>query len=109
LITHGIARRAERIPALRGVPILRLLALGEVLLLAREHVIRLEPAERRRLVELVRIGRGRRRNLTPEQREELAALIEKAAPREFLGESLSRLSPIPLPRRVIQGRRRSRG
>jgi hypothetical protein len=88
--------------------VLRLLSLAEVLLLARQHVVRLEPEERRRLVELVRIGRGRRRNLTPQQREELAALVEKAAPREFLGEVARRLSPVPLPQRVIRGRRRAR-
>jgi hypothetical protein len=111
LLVRGIAHGAERIPALRKLPVLKLLALAEVLLLARQHVVRLEPYERRRLVELVRIGRGRPRNLTPEQREELATLVEKAAPREFLGEAVSRLSPVPLPRRIVQGRggRRRRG
>jgi hypothetical protein len=104
-LTRGLARGSERIPALRKVPVFRLLAAAEVLLLAREHVVRLEPAERRRLVELVRIGHGRRRNLTPQQRDELALLVEKAAPREFLGEAASRLSPVPLPQRLIRGRR----
>jgi hypothetical protein len=104
-ITRGIARGSERIPALRGLPVLRLLAVAEVLLLARQHVARLEPHERRRLVELVRIGRGRRRHLTPQQREELAALIEKAAPRQFVAEAVSRLSPVPLPQRLLRGRR----
>jgi hypothetical protein len=104
LITRGIARGAERIPGLRALPVVRLLAVAEVLLLARHHVLRLEPHERRRLVELVRIGRGRRRNLTPAQRDELAALVEKAAPREFLGQAVSRFSPVPLPRRIVYGR-----
>jgi hypothetical protein len=89
--------------------VFKLLAAAEVLLLARQHALRLEPEERRRLVELVRIGRGRRRNLTLEQREELAELVEKAAPREFLGEAASRLSPVPLPKRLIRGRRRPGG
>jgi hypothetical protein len=84
--------------------VVKLLAVGEVLLLAREHALRLEPDERRRLVALVRTGHGRRRNLTPEQQEELAGLVEKAAPREFLGDAVSRFSPVPLPRRIVYGR-----
>jgi hypothetical protein len=104
-LTRVVVRGSERIPALRAVPVFELLMAGEVLLLARQHALRLEPEERRRLVELVRIGHGRRRNLTPQQRDELAMLIEKAAPREFLGEAAIRLSPVPLPKRLVRGRR----
>ena len=107
-IEREIARRSERVPGLRALPVFKLLAAAEVLLLARQHALRLDPAERRRLVELVRIGHGRRRNLDPAQREELAALVEKAAPREFVGEVVTRFSPVPLPRRVVEGRRRRR-
>jgi hypothetical protein len=101
---RGIAHGSERIPGLRALPVVKLLALAEVLLLARQHALRLDPHERRRLVELVRTGRGRLRNLTPDQRDELATLVEKAAPREFLGEAVSRFSPVPLPRRIVYGR-----
>ncbi len=107
-LTRGLAHGAEHIPGLRRLPVLKLLLVGELLVLARQHVVRLEPQERHRLVELLRVGHGRRRNLDPEQREELAVLIEKAAPREFLGEAVSRLSPVPVPRRFVEGRRRSR-
>ena len=75
----------------------RLLVVGELLLLVREHVAKLEPAERARLVELVRLGRGRTRNLSQRERDELAALIAKAEPRAFLGRAAGRLSPFPLP------------
>jgi hypothetical protein len=102
---HALAHGSEHLPGLRRLPVLKLLAIAEVMLLAREHVTRLEPRERRRLVELVRTGRGRRRNLTPEQRAELARLIDKVEPRLFIGEAADRLSPVPLPRRVVRGRR----
>jgi hypothetical protein len=105
-LTRGIALGAQHVGPLRNLPVLRLLAVAEVILLARDHVTMLEPAERRRLVQLVRLGRGRRRNLTAEQREELEALVAKAQPRLFLGEAASRISPVPLPRRVVEGPRR---
>jgi hypothetical protein len=91
---------------LRRLPVLKLLAAGEMMLLARQHMIRLEPAERRRLMVLVRQGRGRARNLTPDQRDELARLVAKAEPRVFLAEAVDRFSPVPIPQRLVRGRRR---
>ena len=88
-----------RLSWLRRLPLVRLLAIGEVLVLVREHVTKLDPAERARLIELVRLGRGRRRNLNERERDELAALIAKAEPRAFLGKAAGKLSPIPLSRR----------
>jgi DNA-binding MarR family transcriptional regulator len=76
-----------------------------VVLLAKAHLDRLEPQERRRLVVLLREGRGRRARLAPRQRAELEELIAKAAPREFFGEAAQKLSPVPLPERVVRGRR----
>jgi hypothetical protein len=92
-------------PGLRRLPVAKLLAVGELVLLAREHVARLEPAERRRFLELMRHARGRPRNLALSEREELSALIAKANPRLFLGLVADKLSPVPLPRRVVRGRR----
>jgi hypothetical protein len=91
---------------LRGLPVVRLLAAAEVLMLVRQHLEQLEPAERRRLVDLVREGRGRRSNLTPEQRDELADLLAKAEPRRFLAEAANKFSPVRIPERLVQGRRR---
>ncbi len=82
---------------------LKLLAIGEIVLLAREHIERLEPHERRRLMELVRRGRGRPRNLNKGERVELAALIDKADARLFVGLAADKLSPVRLPRRVVRG------
>ena len=77
--------------AMKGVPVARLILLGELLLLAREHLQKLEPQERRRVVELVRRGHGRPRNLSDRERRELARLIQKAEPRIFMGTAARRL------------------
>jgi hypothetical protein len=104
LSTRLLVRGASRVPGLKRLPMFKILAIGEIALLAREHVSRLEPAERRRLVELVRKGRGRSTNLQPAEREELTALVAKAEPRRFAGLAADKLSPVPLPRRLINGR-----
>lgn len=106
LVTQAVGAAASRVPGLRRVPVLRLLAAAEVALLAREHVMRLSRHERRRLVELIRIGRGRRRNLSEAERDELAALIAKVEPRLLVGHAVQKLSPIPLPRRLVYGSRK---
>jgi hypothetical protein len=101
-----IANGARRVPGLKRLPVLKLLAIGEIALLARTHATKLEPAERRRLVELVRQGRGRPRRLSAPEREELSKLVAKAEPRLFAGEVADRLSPVPLPKRLVTGKRR---
>lgn len=85
----------------------KLLAIGEIALLARTHAIKLTPDERRRLVALVRHGRGRPSKLSAAEREELQALVAKAEPRLFAGAVADKLSPVPLPRRLREGKRRS--
>jgi hypothetical protein len=102
VLTHGVSR----VPGLRRIPIFKLLAIGEIALLARSHVQKLDPAERRRLVELMREGRGRSSNLAAAERDELAQLVAKAEPRLFAGMAADRLSPVPLPRRLVRGRKR---
>lgn len=103
-----LLRGAGRVPGLRRLPMFKLLAVAEIAMLAREHISRLTPDERHRLIELVRTGRGRTRNLSPDEREELTGLVAKADPRLFAGMAADKLSPVPLPRRVVQGRRRKR-
>jgi len=90
----------------RHLPAARLLVAAQMLMLAREHVTMLEPSERRRVIELVRRGHGRRGNLTDAERDELADLIAKTAPRQFVGTVAKRVSPLPLPNRLVYGRRR---
>lgn len=99
-------RVASRVPGVRRLPVLKLLAIGEVALLARDHIQKLTPPQRRRLVELLRIGRGRARNLSPAERDELAALVAAAEPRLFFGAAAQKLSPVPLPERFTHGPRR---
>lgn len=100
------ARVVSRLPGLRRLPVFRVLAIAEIAMLAQRHMSKLDAAERRRLVELVRIGRGRSRNLSGPEREELAALVAKAEPRLFAGLAADKLSPVPLPRRFVHGARR---
>jgi hypothetical protein len=106
-VTHSLLRATGRVPGLRRVPVVKLLAAAEVGLLARDHVKRLTGAERRRLVTLVRVGRGRRSRLTGAERRELEELLGKLEPRLLVGEAVDRLSPVPLPRRLVYGAGRS--
>lgn len=104
-ITRSLARASERVPGLRRIPIVKLLSAAELAIVAREHLSRLDPTERRRLVVLVREGRGRRARLNRSEQRELADLVAKLAPRELLGEAVDRLSPVPLPHRLVYGSR----
>jgi hypothetical protein len=75
---------------------MRLLAAAEVIVLAREHMNKLEPQERRRLVELVKRGRARPSNLSARERRELTALVAKAEPREFVSRAVEKIAGVPL-------------
>ncbi len=84
----------------------RLLSIAEVGLIARDHVLRLTPDERRLLLRLIRVARGRPSHLSRRERYELARLVAKLEPRLLAAEAVERLSPIPIPRRLILGRRK---
>jgi hypothetical protein len=102
-VHKAIAGGAGRVPGLRRLPVLKLLAVGEIALLARSHIRRLTPTERHRLIELMKKGRGRPKNLSSSEREELEGLIAKTEPRLFAGLAADKLSPLPLPRRLTHG------
>jgi hypothetical protein len=89
----------------RAIPMARLLAAAQVVMLARRHWHRLEPQERRRLLTLVRVARGRRGRLTAGERLELARLIAKADPKLFAGLVVQKFSPVPFPKRMVRGKR----
>jgi hypothetical protein len=101
IVNRTIAKATRSVPGLRRIPVLKLLAVAEVAMLARDHLGRLDQQERRRLVELVRLGRGRKRNLTPREREELADLVAKTELRLFVGNAAGKLSPVPIPPRLF--------
>jgi hypothetical protein len=103
LLNMTLGKASGRVPGLRHIPVVKLLAAAELALLARDHIGRLSPPERRRLIALVRVGRGRRSRLTDDERDELAGLLAKFQPRLLMGEAIDRLSPVPLPRRLVFG------
>jgi hypothetical protein len=88
------------------IPLARLVAAAQVAMLARRHWHQLDPAERRRLIVLVRQTHGRSRNLSASEKLELARLVAKADPRLFAGLVAQKFSPVPLPGRVVRGQRR---
>jgi hypothetical protein len=89
----------------KAIPMARLMAAAQVVMLARRHWHRLEPQERRRLLTLVRVAGGRRGRLTAGERLELLHLIAKADPRLFAGLVVEKFSPVRLPRRMVHGKR----
>lgn len=102
-----IHQATRRIPGLRRLPVGQLLIGAELMLLAHDHIARLEPHERRRVLALLRTGRGRTRNLSPTERDELRELLAKAEPRLFAGLVAEKFSPVRLPRRMTRGKSRN--
>jgi hypothetical protein len=90
-----------------GVPVARLLLVAEVVILTQRHLSKLGPAQRRRLVTLLVRARGRPRSLTAAERREFLSLAATLEPRLLLGTVVRRLSPLPLPHRLLYGRRGS--
>jgi hypothetical protein len=101
----AFVRAARHIPGLRRLPAVQLIAVAEIVLMTRDHVRLLTPSERKRVIHLVRSTHGRPRNLTQAEREELVRLLEKAQPRALAGKAADALSPLPLPDRMVFGRR----
>lgn len=85
------------------LPAARLLLIAELTGEVRRHVWMLEPTERRRLLELMRLARGRPGMLTESQRAEFVELVARMEPQGFLGTAAKRLSPVPVPRRIVEG------
>ena len=85
---------------------MKLLTMAEFGLIARDHMLRLTPYERRRFLALMRTARGRPNKLGRSEREELADLVGKLEPRLLAGEAVDRLSPVPIPRRIVRGPKR---
>jgi hypothetical protein len=89
----------------KGFPILRVLVAAEIAGMAWAHLTKLDRAQRRRTLALLVKSRGRASYLTDAERGELAALVAAAEPRLLLGSVARRLSPVPVPKRVLYGPR----
>jgi hypothetical protein len=89
----------------RGIPVVGLLSAAEVAKLAKGHLAKLEPAERRRLFGLLGKARGGSAALSEAERGELAKLVAKLEPRAFVGSAADRFSPVPIPKRLLFGSR----
>jgi hypothetical protein len=101
---QSLLRRTPVGRLVRGVPVMRLLAAAEIAVLAKDHLMRLDAPQRRRLIELVRKARGRPDRLSDAEREELGELVAALDPRLLLGDAAGKLSPLPLPERWLYGR-----
>jgi hypothetical protein len=86
--------------SLQRLPFFKIVAVVQLALLARRHLTALSPAERRRMAELAR----RARRLTPDERHEFIDLAMKLEPRAFAIAAADRMSPVPLPTRLLSGR-----
>jgi hypothetical protein len=108
LVARSIDNAASHIPGLRRLPVLKLIAIAQVGMLARHHMLRLSPDERRRLFALVRKAHGRPSMLSASERDELSLLVIKLEPRLLAGQAFNHLSPVPVPQWVVRGRRKRR-
>ncbi len=90
----AVARAAQRLPGLRRLPLARLVLLAELGMLAKIHFERLTPAERRRIVLLLKQARGWPQNLSERERRELNKLVAKVEPKAFANEAVERFSPL---------------
>jgi hypothetical protein len=93
LITVAAARTAQRLPGLRRLPLARLVILTELAILAKTHLDRLTPAERRRLLELLAQARGWPRNLSGRNGREFEKLVSKLEPRLFAHTAVEKFAP----------------
>jgi hypothetical protein len=94
LMNVAVARAAQRLPVLRRMPLARLVVIAELAMLAKAHFERLTPAERRRLMLLVRNAKGWPQNLSERERSEFRKLVAKIEPRAFADEAAQRFSPV---------------
>ena len=104
----GLLSRSPWVKRLsHGVPVARVLLVVQLAILAQRHLRKLDSAQRRRLLALLARTRGRPRSLPAGERRELLYLLARLEPRLFFGTAARRVSPVPLPKRLLYGRRGS--
>jgi hypothetical protein len=99
---YGLAARK----LVKTMPVARLLLIGEFALMTRRHLRMLDADERRRLGSLVWGAARRPGSLSRSEAEELRLLIAKLEPRLLLGGAIRRVSPVPIPGRLLYGSRK---
>ena len=82
---------------LKKIPFFKILAVAQIMLLARRHLRGLTRDDRRRLMELTRRGT----KITPAERAEMRELVAKFEPRAFALGAANRISPVRLPRWLV--------
>lgn len=90
-----------------GVPIGAAFLAAQVAAMAWAHLAKLNGVQRRRLLALLGQTLTRPGSLTQDERAELAALVAILQPRLFVGSAARRLSPVPVPKRLLYGPRGS--
>jgi hypothetical protein len=86
-------------------PVMKTLLAVEVAAMAWAHLGKLTGAQRRRALTLLAQSRGRPGALSEAERRELVAIFAALEPRLFAGSVARRLSPLPVPKRVLYGPR----
>jgi len=94
LVNVAVARAVQRLPLLRRLPLPELVILAELAVLAKAHLDRLTPAERRRMLVLLRDARLWPKNLPGKERRELGKLVSKLEPGLFARAAVERVSPL---------------
>jgi hypothetical protein len=90
---------ARRRAARRGIPLLWAFAVAEALAATRRHFASVDPAVRRRAVELVRKSKGRPSNLTAADKAELRRLVGQMDLWQLSKELAAVASPVGMPGR----------
>jgi hypothetical protein len=105
LMLRLLVKRAPRFA--NRIPTVGVLLAVELAAMAWTHFAKLNSAQRRRLIALLWQSGGRPRSLAPNEREELGALVATLQPRLLIGSAAKRLSPVPVPKRLLYGPRGS--
>lgn len=82
---------------MRGVPLLWAFAVAEALTTTRRHFAGVNPQARRRVVDLVRRSKGRPRNLSAAEKQELRRLVGEMDLWQLSKDLAAVASPVGMP------------
>ena|SRR5688572_30513556 len=96
-IPYRAGKFFARRKALRGVPLLWAFAVAEALTTTHRHFAGVDPRARRRATELVRKSKGRPRNLSAPEKQELRRLVGEMDLWQLSKDLAAVASPIGMP------------